>query len=69
MMAGFLLARTGIDTLVLEKHEDFLRDFRGDTIHASTLEIMYELGILNEFLKRPHQKFVSWPHRSEVKPW
>ena len=41
---------------VLEKHRDFLRDFRGDTIHASTLEIMYELGILNEFLKRPHQE-------------
>ena len=56
MMAGFLLARMGIDTLVLEKHGDFLRDFRGDTIHASTLEIMYELGILNEFLKRPHQE-------------
>ena len=56
MMAGFLLARMGIDTLVLEKHGDFLRDFRGDTIHASTLEIMYELGILNEFLKRQHQE-------------
>ena len=56
MMAGFLLARMGIDTLVLEKHGDFLRDFRGDTIHASTLEIMYELGILKEFLKRPHQE-------------
>lgn len=56
MMAGFLLARMGINTLVLEKHGDFLRDFRGDTIHASTLEIMYELGILDEFLKRPHQE-------------
>ena len=56
MMAGFLLARMGIDTLVLEKHGNFLRDFRGDTIHASTLEIMYELGILNEFLKRPHRE-------------
>jgi 2-polyprenyl-6-methoxyphenol hydroxylase-like FAD-dependent oxidoreductase len=56
MIVGFLLARTGIDTLVLEKHGDFLRDFRGDTIHASTLEIMYELGILDEFLKRPHQE-------------
>jgi 2-polyprenyl-6-methoxyphenol hydroxylase-like FAD-dependent oxidoreductase len=56
MMAGFLLARMGIDTLVLERHGDFLRDFRGDTIHASTLEIMYELGILDEFLKRPHQE-------------
>ena len=56
MMVGFLLARMGIDTLVLEKHGDFLRDFRGDTIHASTLQIMYELGILDEFLKRPHQE-------------
>ena len=56
MMAAFLLARMGIDTLVLEKHGDFLRDFRGDTIHASTLELMYELGLLEEFLKRPHQQ-------------
>jgi 2-polyprenyl-6-methoxyphenol hydroxylase-like FAD-dependent oxidoreductase len=56
MMAGFLLARMGVDTLVLEKHADFLRDFRGDTIHASTLEIMYELGILEQFLRRPHQE-------------
>ena len=56
MMLGFLLARMGIDTVVLEKHGDFLRDFRGDTIHASTLEIMYELGILDEFLKKPHQE-------------
>jgi len=56
MMLGFLLARTGVDVVVLEKHADFLRDFRGDTIHPSTLEIMYELGILDEFLKRPHQE-------------
>jgi 2-polyprenyl-6-methoxyphenol hydroxylase-like FAD-dependent oxidoreductase len=56
VMLGFLLARQGIDVFVLEKHADFLRDFRGDTIHPSTLEIMYELGILDEFLKRPHQK-------------
>ncbi len=56
MMLGFLLARMGVDVMVLEKHADFLRDFRGDTIHPSTLEIMYELGILNEFLKRPHQE-------------
>ena len=56
MMLGFLLARQGVDVFVLEKHADFLRDFRGDTIHPSTLEIMYELGILDEFLKRPHQK-------------
>jgi 2-polyprenyl-6-methoxyphenol hydroxylase-like FAD-dependent oxidoreductase len=56
VMLGFLLARQGIDVFVLEKHADFLRDFRGDTIHPSTLEIMYQLGILDEFLKRPHQK-------------
>jgi 2-polyprenyl-6-methoxyphenol hydroxylase-like FAD-dependent oxidoreductase len=55
-MLGFLLARSGIDVIVLEKHADFLRDFRGDTIHPSTLELMYELGLLEEFLKRPHQK-------------
>src|ERR1700688_3013414 len=56
MMLGFLLARAGVETIVLEKHADFLRDFRGDTIHPSTLEIMHELGILDEFLKRPHQE-------------
>ena len=56
MMLGFLLARTGVSVLVLEKHADFLRDFRGDTIHPSTLEIMHELGLLEEFLKRPHQE-------------
>ena len=54
MMLGFVLARAGVDTVVLEKHGDFLRDFRGDTIHPSTLEIMHELGLLDEFLKRPH---------------
>ncbi len=56
MMLGFLLARAGVDVVVLEKHKDFLRDFRGDTIHPSTLEIMAELGLLDEFLKLPHQK-------------
>jgi len=56
IMLGFLLARMAVDVVVLEKHADFLRDFRGDTIHPSTLEIMYELGILEEFLKRPHQE-------------
>jgi 2-polyprenyl-6-methoxyphenol hydroxylase-like FAD-dependent oxidoreductase len=54
MMLGFLLARAGIDVIVLEKHADFLRDFRGDTIHPSTLELMHELGLLDEFLKLPH---------------
>lgn len=56
MVLGFLLARAGIDVLVLEKHKDFLRDFRGDTIHPSTLELMYELGLLDEFLRQPHQE-------------
>jgi 2-polyprenyl-6-methoxyphenol hydroxylase-like FAD-dependent oxidoreductase len=56
MMLGFLLARMGVDAVVLEKHPDFLRDFRGDTIHSSTLELMYELGLLDEFLQRPHQE-------------
>jgi 2-polyprenyl-6-methoxyphenol hydroxylase-like FAD-dependent oxidoreductase len=56
MMLGFLLARAGVDVTVLEKHADFLRDFRGDTIHPSTLELMYELGMLEEFLRRPHQE-------------
>ena len=56
MMLGLLLARAGVDVVVLEKHADFLRDFRGDTVHPSTLEVMHELGILEDFLKRPHQK-------------
>ena len=56
MMLGYLLARAGVEVLVLEKHSDFLRDFRGDTIHPSTLEVMHELGLLDEFLKLPHQK-------------
>ncbi len=56
MMLGFLLARSGVKVVVLEKHPDFFRDFRGDTIHPSTLELMYELGLLDQFLKLPHQK-------------
>ena len=59
MMAGFLLARAGIDVTVLEKHGDFLRDFRGDTVHPSTLEVMGELGLLDEFLTRPHDEIVQ----------
>ncbi|MGC1870331.1 MAG: FAD-dependent oxidoreductase [Acidobacteriaceae bacterium] len=59
MMLGFLLARAGVDVVVLEKHADFLRDFRGDTIHPSTLELMYELGLLEEFLRRPHQQMTQ----------
>ena len=56
MMAGYLLARAGVDVLVLEKHGDFLRDFRGDTIHPSTLEVMHELGLLEDFMALPHQE-------------
>ncbi|MGB9394192.1 MAG: FAD-dependent oxidoreductase [Pseudolabrys sp.] len=56
MKLGFLLARAGVSVVVLEKHADFLRDFRGDTVHHSTLEMMSELGLLNEFLKLPHSE-------------
>src|SRR5438067_1606286 len=63
MMLGLLLARAGIDVVVLEKHADFLRDFRGDTIHPSTLELMHELGLLEEFLKLPHQEI------AELRAW
>jgi 2-polyprenyl-6-methoxyphenol hydroxylase-like FAD-dependent oxidoreductase len=56
MMLGYLLGRAGVNTVVLEKHADFLRDFRGDTVHPSTLQIMLELGLLEDFLKRPHSE-------------
>jgi 2-polyprenyl-6-methoxyphenol hydroxylase-like FAD-dependent oxidoreductase len=56
MMLGYLLARAGVAAVVLEKHADFLRDFRGDTIHPSTLELMHELGLLSDFLALPHQE-------------
>src|ERR1700722_20364727 len=56
MMLGYLLGRAGIQTSVLEKHGDFLRDFRGDTVHPSTLQVMHELGLLQEFLQRPHSE-------------
>ncbi|HJT75605.1 MAG TPA: FAD-dependent oxidoreductase [Gemmataceae bacterium] len=56
MMLGFLFARAGVGVLVLEKHGDFLRDFRGDTVHPSTLRVMHELGLLDDFLRRPHQE-------------
>ena len=59
MMLGYLLARAGVAVTVLEKHNDFFRDFRGDSVHASTLELMYELGILGDFLKVPHQQLRS----------
>jgi 2-polyprenyl-6-methoxyphenol hydroxylase-like FAD-dependent oxidoreductase len=60
MMLGLLLARAGVDVLVLEKHADFLRDFRGDTIHPSTLEVVYELGLLPDFLALPHQEVLEF---------
>ncbi len=57
IMLGYLLARSGVEVVVLEKHKDFFRDFRGDTIHPSTLELMHELGISDELLKQPHREF------------
>src|ERR1700734_708866 len=59
IMLGFLLARAGVDVLVLEKHKDFFRDFRGDTLHPSTLELMHELGLLEDLLRQPHEKMDS----------
>ena len=56
MVLGLLLARAGVEVVVLEKHADFLRDFRGDTIHPSTLEVVHELGLLADFLRQPHQE-------------
>ena len=57
MVFAYLLARAGVEVLVLEKHADFFRDFRGDTIHPSTLELMYELGLAGRFLEPPHQEY------------
>jgi 2-polyprenyl-6-methoxyphenol hydroxylase-like FAD-dependent oxidoreductase len=59
IMLGYLLARKGVEVTVLEKHQDFFRDFRGDTVHPSTLEVLKELGLLKEFLDLPHQKVTS----------
>jgi 2-polyprenyl-6-methoxyphenol hydroxylase-like FAD-dependent oxidoreductase len=56
MVLGYLLARAGIEVQILEKHADFLHDFRGDTVHPSTLELMHELGVLEDLLKLPHQR-------------
>ncbi len=64
MMAGLLFARAGVSTVLLEKHGDFLRDFRGDTIHPSTLEVMAELGVLESFLQRPHQEVTTLGRQS-----
>ena len=63
MMLGFLLARAGVDVTVLEKHADFLRDFRGDTVHPSTLELIYELGLIDEFSEAAPSK--THPHCGE----
>jgi 2-polyprenyl-6-methoxyphenol hydroxylase-like FAD-dependent oxidoreductase len=59
MLAGLLFARAGISTLVLEKHGDFLRDFRGDTVHPSTMEVLHQLGMLERFLERPHTRLTQ----------
>jgi len=59
MMTALLLARAGVDVVILEKHEDFLRDFRGDTIHPSTLDLLFELGILDKFLAETHTEVRS----------
>src|SRR6202012_2364258 len=59
VMLGYLLARKGVEVTVLEKHQDFFRDFRGDTVHPSTLDVLKELGLLEEFLQLPHQKVES----------
>lgn len=56
VILGYLLARAGADVIVLEKHKDFIRDFRGDTVHPSTLDVIHELGLLDDFLRVPHQK-------------
>jgi len=68
VMAGYLLARAGVDVVVLEKHADFLRDFRGDTVHPSTLEVMHELGLLDGFLLRPHQQYAQVAARFDGTP-
>ena len=70
MMLGYLLARAGIEVLVLEKHGDFLRDFRGDTIHPSTLDLLHELGLLGNFLQRPHdevRQLTGWIGDSQLR--
>ena len=69
MMAGLLFARAGCEVLVLEKHADFFRDFRGDTVHPSTMEILNDLGMLERFLKRPHSKIEHAELRLGGKEW
>jgi 2-polyprenyl-6-methoxyphenol hydroxylase-like FAD-dependent oxidoreductase len=69
MMAAFLLARAGVDVLALEKHADFFRDFRGDTVHPSTMEILDQLGLLERFLERPHNRVSSARIRIDGREW
>ena len=69
MMAGLLFARAGVRTLVLEKHGDFLRDFRGDTVHPSTMEILHQLGLLDRFLARPHDRLERAELRTAGRVW
>jgi 2-polyprenyl-6-methoxyphenol hydroxylase-like FAD-dependent oxidoreductase len=69
MMAGLLFARAGARILVLEKHADFLRDFRGDTVHPSTMEILHELGLLDRFLERPHNRVAEARLRLAGREW
>ena len=68
MMLGVLLARAGVEVTVLEKHADFFRDFRGDTIHPSTLELLYELGWLSDFLALPHDELAAVSGGSSARP-
>src|SRR5690349_18894184 len=69
MMAGLLFARAGCRVIVLEKHADFFRDFRGDTVHPSTMEILHQLGMLERFLKRPHNKVDAAKLRVAGREW
>lgn len=69
MMAALLFARAGIATKVVEKHADFFRDFRGDTVHPSTMEILDQLGLLDQFLKRPHNRISSARGRIDGRDW
>lgn len=66
-MLGYLLARAGIDVVVLEKYPDFFRDFRGDTIHPSTMQVLHELGLLEDFLKLPMTKHARLPRISAAR--
>ena len=69
VMAGLLFARAGCRVIVLEKHADFFRDFRGDTVHPSTMEILHQLGMLERFLKRPHNKVTTAQLRIVGRDW